>query len=119
MTSNQDKVTAVINNPKYGTQVVIENVTNTLNDYGDPTSTITATSTVYGIMYSLVDENGNYIGAGQQQEGEMQLIITADTVIDVEDFVTYNSKQYKVLRKLTYPLGGSNLANQVLLKELI
>lgn len=117
--SYQSKVTAVINNPNYGSQVTVNTISTTTNDYGDEIEVITGTSTIYAIPFSYIYERGELVRAGNLNEGEMLMIIPATANVSEGDKVTFDSKTHIVSRVERFPLGGNNLATQILVKEVV
>jgi len=67
------------------------------NDRGEIEDTTSTESTVVGVPYNIIDRNQSYEKFGQLLEGEMDVALPWDTVININDLLTIASEDWKVV----------------------
>ena len=66
------------------------------NNRGELESTTSTTSTVVGVPYNIVDRNQSYEKFGTLLEGEMDVALPWETVINIDDLLTIASEDWLV-----------------------
>ena len=100
-----------------GSQMVVTSITTSSDKWGDQVQTSSLATSVTGVPFNYFDENKTFQPFGSMSDGEFDVVLPYDTVIDVGYKVTYDSGTWDVFGVEKFPYAGGNIALLVRLKQ--
>lgn len=102
-----------------GSLAVIYSISESLDKWGDATSTVSSSTDVTCVPYNLLTGEKSYEVFGDLEAGQTVFIFPYDTTITLRDIVQFDAVDYIVEQIEKYPYAGGNLAYQVLCRKVL
>jgi hypothetical protein len=89
----------LLNNEDIRTSFTVTPITKSNSNYGydGSTSTSGTATLVYGVPSNNINPRLNFLKMGDMKEGDLRVIMPADTVVNEKSIVTFKTQTYTIL----------------------
>ena len=96
----------------YGSTLIITPRTDstTIDIYGQPIFTASSTTTTVGVLFNNSQFRALFNSSAVLQSVETQIIVKGDEVIKKNDYISFQSKNYKIIDYELYNVANINIA---------